>query len=34
LGIALWGSALATLALGIFPSAVLEFAGRSAALVR
>jgi NADH-quinone oxidoreductase subunit N len=32
--IALWGSALGTLLLGIFPSWVLDFAGRSAALVK
>jgi NADH-quinone oxidoreductase subunit N len=30
----LWGSALAVLALGIFPSPVLDFAGRSARLLR
>ena len=33
-GIALWGAGLATLALGIFPSKILEFAGRSAILSR
>jgi NADH-quinone oxidoreductase subunit N len=32
--IALWGAALATLALGIFPSRVLEFAGQSAVIAR
>lgn len=30
----LWGSAVATLVLGIYPSLILDFAGRSAALVR
>lgn len=34
LKIALWGSAAATLVLGIFPSIVLDFAGRGADLVR
>lgn len=34
LKVALWGSAAAVLALGIFPSIVLNFAGRSAALVK
>jgi hypothetical protein len=34
IGIALWSAALATLALGIFPSRILEFAGRSAILWR
>jgi len=34
LRIVLWGSALATLILGIFPSFILDFAGRSAELVR
>jgi NADH-quinone oxidoreductase subunit N len=33
-GLAMWGAALATLALGIFPSRILEFAGRSAILWR
>ncbi len=30
----LWSSAVATLVLGIYPSIVLDFAGRSAALVK
>jgi len=34
LRVALWGSALATLLLGIFPSLVLDFAGKSAILAR
>jgi NADH-quinone oxidoreductase subunit N len=34
LKVTLWASALATLVLGIFPSAVLDFAGQSAALAR
>jgi len=34
LRLALWGSALATLFLGVFPSFVLDFASRSAELVR
>lgn len=34
LRIALWGSALATLILGVFPSFVLDFASRSAELIR
>jgi NADH-quinone oxidoreductase subunit N len=32
--VVLWGSALATLVLGIFPSWVLDFAGRSANLMK
>ncbi len=32
--VAVWASALATLALGIYPSPVLDFAGRAAMLVR
>jgi NADH-quinone oxidoreductase subunit N len=32
--VALWVSAIATLILGIFPGFVLDFAGRSAELVR
>ena len=34
IGMALWGAGLATLVLGIFPSKILEFAGRSAILSR
>jgi len=30
----LWGSAAAILVLGVYPSLVLDFAGRSAALVK
>jgi NADH-quinone oxidoreductase subunit N len=32
--VALWASAAATLALGIFPSALLDFAGKSASFIR
>ncbi len=34
LQVALWGSALATIVLGVFPSLILDFAGKSAALAR
>jgi NADH-quinone oxidoreductase subunit N len=34
LGVAMWGSAIGTFVLGIFPSVLLEFADRSATLVK
>lgn len=34
LQVALWGSAIATIILGVFPSSILDFAGKSASLVR